>query len=295
MNLHSIYKHLRGTGKSLPALAATLSAQATLLLAACSLAACDNIDEDARFSGPLPFEIRKNVLIEDFTGQNCLNCPLATQTVEEMQTTYGSAHIIPVAIHGGSMSISTAAGGLATAQGNAYVSQWGVVAFPQGMVDRTGGLTEFAAWPALVYQRLQVPASVGILLANTYDAATRQLTIHVSLTGAEDISDGRLVVWLTESGVSARQRQPDGTLDRTYIHRHVFRTVVGSTNEPDLSGEAVSIAAGGQQSLDYTFTIPAEWEAENMDVVAFVHNGSGVLQAEQAPVAGTPATDGEAR
>lgn len=40
-----------------------------------TLAACSDIAEDDRFEYVEPAEVAKRVLIEDLTGQLCLNCP----------------------------------------------------------------------------------------------------------------------------------------------------------------------------------------------------------------------------
>lgn len=250
-------------------------------------AGCDNIDEDERFVGPLPFEIRKNVLVEDFTGQLCLNCPLASEAVHAMQENYGADHVISVAMHGGALSLSEAQGGLATSQGNDYVAHWGVEAFPQGMVDRSGGLLEFQSWSGKVFERLQLPAAVGILLNHSYDAATRTLSIHTSLTAEEDVNRAYLLLWLTEDGITGFQRMPDGNMNREYSHQHVFRTVVNTDalGEPDLTGDAVALAKDAQASFDHEITLPEGWKPENMHIVAFVYNRSGVLQAVRQAVA----------
>lgn len=242
-------------------------------------AGCDNIDEDERFVGPLPFEIRKNVLVEDFTGQLCLNCPLASEAVHAMQENYGADHVISVAMHGGALSLSEAQGGLATSQGNDYVAHWGVEAFPQGMVDRSGGLLEFQSWSGKVFERLQLPAAVGILLNHSYDAATRTLSIHTSLTAEEDISGAHLQLWLTEDNVTAPQRTPDGKVNREYAHQHVFRAAINGS-----WGEDVSLEEDAQRSYVSTTVLMEGWKPEDMHIVAFVYDDSGVLQTVKQAV-----------
>lgn len=250
-----------------------------LAASALVLAGCDEIDEGGRFTGPLPFEIRKNVLVEDFTGQLCLNCPLAADKVHELQETYGADHVIAVAMHGGALSLSEDRGGLATQQGNDYVTHWGVTTFPQGMVDRSGGLLTFSQWTGKALERLQMPAAVDISLQSSYDAATRTLSIQTSLTATQPLSGAHLQLWLTEDNVTATQRMPDGTIERNYIHQHVFRTAV---NGP--WGQDVTLEEGRQRSYVATAVLTEGWKAEDMHVVAFVYNDSGVLQTVAQPV-----------
>ena len=59
---------------------------AVVAVAAAALTSCDNVAEDDRSSNFLPIEADRAVLIEDFTGQNCLNCPVAHEKIEEMES-----------------------------------------------------------------------------------------------------------------------------------------------------------------------------------------------------------------
>ena len=70
-----------------------------LPVAAWALSACDNIESNERWEEKVPVEIKKNVLIEDFTGQNCVNCPAATDVIHQLQQGAAGAHIIAVGIH----------------------------------------------------------------------------------------------------------------------------------------------------------------------------------------------------
>ena len=64
------------------------------VIALAALSSCSNIAEDERF---IPGEMvgggGKNILIEDFTGQNCVNCPLAMEELEKL-------HILGIGING---------------------------------------------------------------------------------------------------------------------------------------------------------------------------------------------------
>lgn len=239
---------------------------------ALTLSACDEVDEGERFE-PVDFVAQKNVLVEDFTGQRCINCPLAAEALVSIQELYGSDHVIAVSIHGGDFAVSTPPNGLATPTGEEYVSNWSVESFPSGLIDRVGGLREFTSWSAGVITRLQMEPAVNIEVENAYDPANRELSINVSATGNQDAS-GKLSVWLVESNIVAPQIMPNGEYNLQYVHNHVFRTSVNGT-----WGEDVAVAEGETETKSYSVTLDAAWKAENMAVVAFVSNDSeGVLQ-----------------
>ena len=107
----------------------------TTLLAACALlglAACSNVDEDERLVFVKPEVQGRNILIEDFTGQNCVNCPKATNIIEQLQKEYGADTIIAVAIHCGYFGVhnSPTQLGLATDLGDTYYDHWKVESQP---------------------------------------------------------------------------------------------------------------------------------------------------------------------
>ena len=181
-----------------------------LALFATAFTACETVDEDERFIGPVEFTPKKNVLIEDFTGQRCINCPKATNAVHSLQQTYGSEHIIAVAIHGGQLSIPAPAG-LANTESQAYNTKWGVESWPKGMVNRKGGLIEYSSWSAnTVFELQQEPGANLSMENNTYDKDSRKLTVNVDVTAAES-TDATLQVWLIENNIIGYQSMPDGS------------------------------------------------------------------------------------
>lgn len=251
-------------------------------IAALSLAACESVSEDERFDGPLTVEAKKNVLIEDFTGQRCTNCPSAAQTIADFQSTYGKSRVVAVAIHGGSLAVSenTSALGLANEQGIEYNTHWGVESWPMGMVDRAGGLQDHEKWAAAVLKRFSVTPKADITIDNvSYDASTKQVTLTTTLSSANGAS-GYLQVWLTESNITRIQTTPSG-YDNAYVHNHVFRA---SVNAP--YGDAYTLAAGQEEQASFSYTLKTEqsgksegWKPENMSVVVFFYNDQdGVMQ-----------------
>lgn len=246
---------------------------------ALTLTACDEVDEGERFEPVEDFTPRKNVLIEDFTGQRCNNCPRATNTIASMQQLFGEEHVVAVGIHGGPLSLPAPAG-LATPTAAEYIARWGVESYPSGIIDRTGGTQLYTAWTAAALDRLQMEPAVDITVTPAYDAATRSLTIGVATTGRQSAA-GQLTVWLVENGITGYQLMPNGQSNLQYVHNHVFRTAVNGT-----WGEEVAVAQGATDTKTYTVTLDPAWVADNMAVVAFVSNDSeGVLQVVQQPLA----------
>ena len=75
-----------------------------ILLAALVLGACNNIAPEDRFIEVASATVKRKVLVEEFTGQRCLNCPEAANELARLQAQYGGDTLIVVAIHGGRLA-----------------------------------------------------------------------------------------------------------------------------------------------------------------------------------------------
>ena len=253
--------------------------------------ACSDIAEDERFIYVEPAEVAKRVLIEDFTGQRCPNCVTGANYIEQMMKDYGEENVIAVGLYGGALgSESSILGGapypLTIEESEWYYAHWGIEDWTQpiAMVDR-GGLIAFetggtiADWPAAVRDRIQMQAPVLLEASCNYDAASRQVEITVDADGVSAIS-GQLQVWLTEDSIVSKQSIPgQREMDEDYVHNHVFRATV---NAP--MGDAVTVGVGERVTRTFTYTLKEDWVADNMSVVTFIYDDSGVLQAAKAPI-----------
>ena len=254
-----------------------------LALLAVSFTACETVDEDERFIGPVEFAAKKNVLIEDFTGQRCVNCPRATDAILSLQNTYGHDHVIAVALHGGPLSLpATTPVGLATEESQEYNTKWKVDSWPKGMINRKGGLFEFSSWSAqVIYELQQEPEAKLNTTVNSFDKETGKLSISVDVTG-NLTADASLQVWLTENKIIKVQFMPDGPANPAYEHNHVFRSSVNGT-----WGEEIKMVKDETltKQYEYTFDAKNQWNPENMSIVTFVSNETnGVMQVIETPV-----------
>ena len=75
-------------------------------MAAMMAVGCDEVDENDRLIYVKPQAVGRNVLIEDFTGQRCVNCPNASEEIARLQREYGADTVIAVGIHSGPFSKS---------------------------------------------------------------------------------------------------------------------------------------------------------------------------------------------
>ena len=234
--------------------------------------ACDHIDENERLIYVEPETVQRTVLLEDFTGQQCVNCPKGTEVIEQLQQAYGDG-IIAVGIHGGPLGFKGNAKtlGLATDLGDEYYHHWNLEYQPVGLVDRHGAVN-YTDWMTKVREEIAKTSSVSMALDATLSGD--QLTIRVKATSLDGTFDGKLQVWVLEDSITATQKMPDNTSNKEYVHNHVLRTAVNGT-----WGEAVTLAANEPKTLTYQQPVDATWNAAHLSIVAFVYNDNGVEQA----------------
>ncbi|MDE6278870.1 MAG: Omp28 family outer membrane lipoprotein [Paramuribaculum sp.] len=256
------------------------------------LAGCDTVDMDDRFIAmePVVDTSSRTVLLEEFTGQLCSNCPDAHKIASQLSQQYGDKFIV-VSIHGGGFGMSEEYTsfndnfvGLATQEGMNYHTSLGVSSWPAGVINRNSGILTSDAWSAAVRKSFETPAELGIL-ANA-SVSNGNIEVEVTLVPSTDIASPNLNVWVTESHIDAFQQDGAQYLP-SYEHNHVFRK--SATPMPD--GMTIESLKSGQHAGPYKFTIPVvdndhvKWNVSNLSVVVFVDTKSGgVLQATHTAV-----------
>ena len=234
---------------------------------------CSHIDEDERLLYVKPVAVSSSVLIEDFTGQRCINCPSATDEILRLQELYGEEAVIAVAIHCGPFAFTTNSRlvGLKNDLGDEYYNYWHPDHQPIGMINR-GEMLDYSAWNAEVREYLQQTSPVSINLSTVVFEGI--LSVQVEVMGTDGDTDGHLQVWLVEDNIVAFQLLPDGTRRDDFLHRHVLRAAVNGT-----WGTPIRVTEGETSEFRFSnFPLDDEWTVSELSVVAFVYNERGVCQ-----------------
>lgn len=255
---------------------------AAIAASALLFAACSDISESERFTYVKPAQVNRAVLIEDFTGQRCVNCPNAADEIHALQEQYGDSSVIAVAIHGGSFGFSGSKNlvGLANDLSKYYCTYWNVDSYgqPIGAVNRAG-LTKFDTWAAAVREALEQTAPLDLSLACDYNEADASVSITTTAYGTNGTTNGKLQLWVVEDSIVALQLLPDGSGDYNYVHNHVLRAAVNGE-----WGEDITVAEAQTKTASHTLTLDAAWVAKNVSIIAFVYNDAGVQQVVKQPI-----------
>ena len=247
------------------------------------------------------FPIRK-ILVEDFTGHHCGNCPFAAETSESLHDIYCD-HIVTIAVHMGFFAKTennmdgSYAYDFTTTMGDEIDTQFGIdgQGLPRGMINRTKLdnklILAHGDWATAVEALVGLAVDIDIDIENTYDEATRTVETTVTSGFVNNLNGTyNVVVVLTEDSITNWQLlypipppQPAEDLE-FYLHRHVLRgSFNGTWGEEIATGD---VAAGTSENRTYSMVLPAEWVDSRCAVVAYVYETSSleVVQVDEVKV-----------
>lgn len=227
----------------------------------------------------------RKVLLEEFTGAWCGHCADGAVFVDDLETQYGR-DFIPVAVHDGdSMEFVD---GLRTA--------FSVTSYPSAVVDRINSTSAAAytrepigrgSWPLQVSNQLTAFTPVDVTINQAWDPNTRSITANVMANYSDhSAGDARIVLMVVEDSVVGAGRgwdqanYYDNTTGHPYfgmgspivgfVHRHVLRDYVNS-GPFGVEGIIPSfVTAGSTYQQSFQYTLPAQYNADQVSLVAAV-------------------------
>jgi hypothetical protein len=232
----------------------------------------------------------RKVLIEEFTGVRCVNCPAGTAEVLRLQEQY-QGQVIAVALHAGSFAQPYPDSRLdfripETASLLTYLKS--PLGYPSAVVNRRlfDGERDLqlskSLWPVFVEEEASRPAEVRLELLVQYDDADREVFVEVAMTALEEITVEplKISVMLVEDRVADVQLTPEGK-QSDYVHRHNLRDMLTAFNGNGING---GLPLAETTNRNYFYTLSPEWRAEECAIIAFVHldgEVKDVLQVEK--------------
>lgn len=240
---------------------------------------------------------QRKVLVEDFTGHVCGNCPQAAIALQGIMDRKGEK-IVPLAIHAGYFALPETdyPEDFRCNEGNDLDNFFGNSAAgnPNGMVNRRGyaSLTHIkfhSNWEGVIDSLLLLPADAHIEITTTYDAANRKLNADVKTKFLNNLTIAssakfKLAVYLSEDSIIASQKDYSQTPEHisNYVFRHVLRGSMNSTWGEELAGDA--IIKDSEFIKTYSnYVLNQNWNDKHLYIIAFVYRSDTyeVIQAEE--------------
>ena len=233
--------------------------------------ACDKVD-DPYSGGPStggPIEgVPRKVLVEDFTGFRCVNCPQATEIAENLkENVYGDQMVI-VGVHSvdffSEPEVDPDHPGyfitdFRTEAGADYENEFGVFGIPVGAINRVevdgNVLVSPGGWDGAIGGLVTLPADVEIKIKDaTYQTSSQLVDVTIDALVVNGLTgDYNITLYLVEDSIL--EGQYDGAeVIEDYLHRHVLRGALNSS-----WGESIFTDPNGGDSVRYegSFALPS--------------------------------------
>lgn len=236
-----------------------LIAMLFLMLMACDLKAQNIVSTNSQ---------SRNVLIEEFTGINCPNCPDGHKVANSI-TDYYPDKVWAVNIHAGHYA-PTYYPNFNTEDGTAIYGGFNITGFPQAVINRTteNGVSR-TDWSSHTTLQMEQTAecNVGGQVIIDHQARTATITVEVYYTANSAENTNYLNVIMLQNNILAYQSgmsaNPDQVVNGQYRHMHIFRDAITPA-----WGDAISpTTAGTLVTKTYTYNIPQTIGNNGVDVV----------------------------
>lgn len=227
---------------------------------------------------------RQMRLVEQFTSTYCTHCPKGSATLTLVNEMRGG-DLAWVGVHQDMNGTDV----FRTLQCDTIAGLQDCTGYPEASFDRTvgfetpngvcGGIgyTDANYGANIINSFLEAtgedPANASIFINSTYDPDTRQAVITINgelVPNYEDFmgSDSKLTVYITEDGLVAPQYN-NGTWVNNYVHNGVLRQALVSAR-----GVALNKTGDTYKNV-FTVNIPNAWNADNLNIVAFISRPLG--------------------
>ncbi len=263
-----------------------------LLLLTGFASGCDNVDEDDRYikvEKPV-IDNPRTLLIMEFTGNDCLNCPLGASVVEQIKEDEEPGRVISVGLHPygshftepmPSIHTATRKQDLRSEAATALFDFYQPGGFPAAIFDglKSSMSGSMGDWIQRASEALTLTSNLTLAAECEYDVDTRQLTVDYDVDFLDDVNHKlNITVWLVENHIMGTQTMPDGSKNFNYEHNHVLRASLNGNWGEELG---TSFATESKLQGTASMILNEDWVAENCDVVVYVYRDDN-KEVEQA-------------
>lgn len=240
----------------------------------------------------------KKVLVEEFTGASCTNCPAATKALEGIVALPENiGKVIVIAMHINNPSAIFGPTPISkydfrTQKGTDLCNLVypGIGSIPIAGIDRTpyngNTLIDRPKWATVIDARKAMASPANISMETSYDAATKTATVKVKVAYTTAVSAKQyLTLAVTEDSIIDAQEFPSLDIDTAYVFKHTLRDYLTPLSGSEILTNLTTKEAGRVYVRTFSFVVNSAWKPEHCEYVAILHNNTGsdkdVLQVEE--------------
>lgn len=262
---------------------------------------CDVIDKpfvenpnNGGGEGPIGDKVYQKILVEEFTGMHCQNCPTGAAKLHELIELY-PGKIVPVAVHAGYFARPKKGQyDFRTEIGTAWDQFFGnsEAGTPNALINRLSLNKKmiFAPneWVEVFGPILNKEADFKIELKSTMNADAKTITAEVKVETMKNIDKKHNLTLVLVQDKIVDIQNVSGKVKEEYEHNHVLRAGFNGTWGEEII--ASPVAKGTKIDKTYTLSVKEDekhpWATPNLKVVAFITDPETqeVMQVEEVVV-----------
>ena len=277
-----------------------------VMLAGIFAVSCDKIEEGEYIKEGSNLWYGRKIVILDFTGHKCGNCPKGHKAINALEEKFGEA-VVPIAVHctyyGNTNPYASphttdtsfnydfrCEEGIFLGGGDTDGGYMDLDAVPAGLINTfnpalinnstNGWATDFAK-----YYSTYPEFSFEVSTAFADSAISADIKLRSEVVTSRKLS---LVAYVIEDGIVGWQFDYESTPQEigNYVHNHVLRTSLNGVFGEDVKADNAQLSSGDVIEKSYSKAVRSDWNVANCKVVAFVYDTDTkeILQAEVANV-----------
>lgn len=239
----------------------------------------------------------RNILVEDYTGHQCVNCPEAAVIAEDIKDAnpgrafIASIHASPEgagafqAVDATFTEDFTCQEGLDICYEFGYVGTPGspFVGNPGGTISRDDTETGYPVQPRNTWANTAAnllaanDLKVNIQAVTNYFPSTRGIFLHTEteILDAALTNELKIVVQLIEDTLVGPQKVPSSDpnypIDYNYVHHDIMRGCIDGRAFGQVLDEA-HMDANGKYYFNYSYELPAQYDDQNVHLIVYIRD-----------------------
>ncbi|MGN6569108.1 MAG: Omp28-related outer membrane protein [Flavipsychrobacter sp.] len=228
---------------------------------------------------------QRNVVIEEFTGVSCSNCPKGHTAIAGLETKY-PGRVVAVGLYeknnGNTDPNPLTVQDLRTDDATTICNTiYGSVnQLPGAGVDRVEAGTpaslqlDRSIWTTQVDARINVTAPVSLYINSSFDKASRVVTVTVRSVFTQAFNKNvKMTVGILEDSIMEAQEDNNPLpvhYDTVYTQNHVLRATISQATGDGFLASVANKEVGRVYQRTYKYTVPDAWIAEHCNIFAFI-------------------------
>lgn len=248
----------------------------------------ESVETTVEFPALDPTHIYKKVLVEEFTGHRCTNCPEGHRLLAALSETYGDT-MVAVCVHAGSFAMPTGSfpADYRTTEGSELAADFSITLYPSAVFNQSAynGAYEVSKdnWSQAIEHFNHQPAVAAIQMINEVSGTT--LTAHTKTTFLSDYEGPvKLALFVAEDSIVSPQKDGSNTIEE-YVHNHMLRGSLNGTYGAFITPDGTVTSGTGYTKSYQLSCADKPWVFAKCSVVAILMDATTheVLQVEKCP------------